>query len=243
MRALGSGGDNPPLIAVVRLPPGTTVSTPGVRPQLAAAFGAAGGAPAPGTRSGSFPSTGDRAFVSRDGRTACDLLYPPADPASSDPYVRALPKIERSVAALRVSGSPVRITGASILEAGGQGGSRSVLAETMIAGGGRAHRPRDRVRLACGAPAAGHRRSGHTVRLHFHRRADLRHDHVVPRAEHRGTDRARRRDRLRAAHRDPVAGRARDRNGQSRGCAARVRHCRPGQCCSPGSPSPSVSPP
>ena len=135
MRAFGSGGDNPPLIAVVRLPPGTTVSTPGVRPQLAAAFGAAGDA-APGTRSASFPSTGDRAFVSRDGRTAFDLLYPPADPASSDPYVRALPKIERSVAALRVSGSPVRITGASILEAGGQGGSRSVLAETMIAGAG-----------------------------------------------------------------------------------------------------------
>ena len=131
----GSGGDNPPLVVVVRLPPGTTADSPGVRAQLAAAFGRATAA-LPGARAASWPSTGDRAFVSADGRTAFGLLYPVPDLASDDPYASALPRLTRAVAGLRVDGAPVLVTGASILSSGGSGGGSSVLAETLLAGAG-----------------------------------------------------------------------------------------------------------
>jgi putative drug exporter of the RND superfamily len=129
----GSGGDNPPLVTVVRLPPGTTVDSPGVRGQLASAFGRAAAA-LPGARTASWASTGDRAFISADRRTAFELLYPVPDLASSDPYAVALPRLARAVAGLRVTGAPVLVTGASILSSGGSGGSSSVLAETLLAG-------------------------------------------------------------------------------------------------------------
>jgi len=131
----GSGGDNPPLVVVVRLPPGITVDSPGVRAQLASVSGRAAAA-LPGARSASWVSTGDRAFVSADGRTAFQLLYPVPDFTSSDPYTAALPGLTRAVAGLRVDGAPVLVTGASILSSGGQGGGSSVLAETLLAGAG-----------------------------------------------------------------------------------------------------------
>ena len=131
----GSGGDNPPLVVVVRLPRGTTADSPGVKSQLAAAFGRAAAA-LPGGRSASWTGTGDRAFVSADRRTAFQLLYPVPDLASSDPYAAALPRLTRAVAGLRVDGAPVRLTGAGILASGGSGGSSSVLAETLLAGAG-----------------------------------------------------------------------------------------------------------
>ena len=135
VREFGSGGDNPPLVVVVRLPPGTTVDSPGVRGQLTAAFGRAAAA-LPGARAASWVSTGDRAFVSADGRTAFGLLYPVPDFTSSDPYAAALPRLTRAVAGLRVDGAPVLVTGASILSSGGSGGGSSVLAETLLAGAG-----------------------------------------------------------------------------------------------------------
>jgi putative drug exporter of the RND superfamily len=135
VRAFGSGGDNPPLVAVVRLPPGTTVDSPGVKGQLAAAFGRAA-ATLPEARAASWPSTGDRAFVSADGRTAFQMLYPVPDFNSSNPYAAALPRLTRAVAGLRVDGAPVLVTGASILSSGGSGGGSSVLAETLLAGAG-----------------------------------------------------------------------------------------------------------
>ncbi len=135
VREFGTGGDNPPLVVVVRLPPGRTVDSSGVRAQLAAAFGQAAAA-LPGARAASWVSTGDRAFVSADGRTAFQLLYPVPDFASSDPYAAALPRLNRAVAGLRVDGTPVLVTGASILSSGGSGGGSSVLAETLLAGAG-----------------------------------------------------------------------------------------------------------
>jgi len=135
VREFGSGGDNPPLVVVVRLPPGATVDSPGVRGRLASAFGRAAAA-LPGARSASWVSTGDRAFVSADGRTAFQLLYPVPDLASSDPYAAALPRLTRATGGLRVDGEPVLVTGASILSSGGSGGGSSVLAETLLAGAG-----------------------------------------------------------------------------------------------------------
>jgi putative drug exporter of the RND superfamily len=132
-RTFGSGGDNPPLVAVVQLPRGTTVNSPGVRAELQTIFAKAAQA-LPGARTASWISTGDRAFVSADGRTTFELIYPIADFASSNPYATALPRLEQAVAGQQVRGVPVRVTGSTILSTGGQGGSSSVLAETLLAG-------------------------------------------------------------------------------------------------------------
>lgn len=129
----GSGGDNPPLVAVVRLPAGSTVDAPGVGSALTDAFGKAGHA-LPGSRTASYPSTKDRGFVSADGRTTFALFYPVPDFRSSDPYSKALPAMTRALDGVRVAGAPVRVTGASVLASGGSSSGNSVLAETLFAG-------------------------------------------------------------------------------------------------------------
>src|SRR5437660_3052974 len=57
-----------PFLPVVTLPSGVTVHSSGVKAQLAQAF-ARISARTPGARVVSYASTGNRAFVSRDGRT------------------------------------------------------------------------------------------------------------------------------------------------------------------------------
>ena len=132
-RTFGSGGSEPPLVAVVRLPRGVTVQSPGVRGQLERAFGKAAAA-LPGARTASWISTGDRAFVSADGRTTFELIYPVASFTSANPYATALNRLDRALASQQVHGAPVRVTGATILSSGGQSGGNSVLAETLLAG-------------------------------------------------------------------------------------------------------------
>src|SRR5262245_66279690 len=70
-----------PLVPVVTLPKGKTVDSAGVRSQLAVIDDRLRGA-LPGSRIASFASTGDRTFVSEDGRTTYVLAYPPPDPNS-----------------------------------------------------------------------------------------------------------------------------------------------------------------
>ena len=131
----GSGGDNPPLVVAVRLPPGASVNSAGVKGELASVFGVPGKA-LPGARIASWISTGDRSFVSADGRTTFELVYPVPAFSGGDPYVTALPRLTAALAGQRVDGSPVFITGSEILSSGGQSGGSSVLAETMLAGVG-----------------------------------------------------------------------------------------------------------
>jgi putative drug exporter of the RND superfamily len=132
-RTFGSGGNEPPLVAVVRLPQGVTVQSPGVRRQLEGTFGRAAAA-LPGARTASWVSTGDRAFVSADGRTTFELIYPVASFTSASPYATALTRLDRALAGQQVHGAPVLVTGATVLSSGGQGGGNSVLAETLLAG-------------------------------------------------------------------------------------------------------------
>ncbi|MBY8876362.1 MMPL family transporter [Actinacidiphila acidipaludis] len=129
----GSGGDNPPLVAVVRLPAGSTPDTPAVRNELTQVFGKAENA-LPGARTASYLTTHDRGFVSADGRTTFALFYPVPDFTTSDPYSKALPAMNRALAGARVAGAPVHVTGASVLASGGSSGGNSVLAETLFAG-------------------------------------------------------------------------------------------------------------
>ncbi len=73
----GNGGDVSPIVPVVQLPDGKTVDSPGVSEQLDAALGRVEAA-LPESRTASFASTGDRAFVSEDGGTTFALVYIPA---------------------------------------------------------------------------------------------------------------------------------------------------------------------
>jgi len=67
----GTGGAKEPLVPVVVLPPGTTVDSAGTT--LGQAFAALAGHT--GLRVVSYATTGDRRFVSADGRTTWGLVY------------------------------------------------------------------------------------------------------------------------------------------------------------------------
>lgn len=134
----GNGGNrvSGPLVPVVQLPEGTTVDSPGVREQLARAFGAVS-ASVPGSRSADFVSTGDRLFVSEDGRTTFGVVwYPPAETAF-DPAGEALDAMRQAAAGTEVAGAPVRITGFDALIAvDDESEGPSVLVEVLIGGVG-----------------------------------------------------------------------------------------------------------
>jgi RND superfamily putative drug exporter len=130
----GSGGDVAPLVPVVRLPNGKTVDSPGAREQLAAALAKVQGA-LPQARIASYASTGDRAFVSEDGRTTFALVYIPAKGGVD----QGLPEARLAQAALAgttVAGSPVEVTGLDALRAVGgddEGVGTGVLLGTLVA--------------------------------------------------------------------------------------------------------------
>jgi hypothetical protein len=69
----GNGGKSDAIVAVTTLPRGTTGDSPGMRGQLAAAFDKIVAA-LPGSRAASYVSTGNRSFVSADGRTTFALI-------------------------------------------------------------------------------------------------------------------------------------------------------------------------
>ena len=73
----GNGGDVAPLVPVVTLPQGKTVDSPGVTRAARAALAKVEAA-LPEASTASYASTGDRAFVSDDGRTTFALVYIPA---------------------------------------------------------------------------------------------------------------------------------------------------------------------
>ena len=130
----GTGGQAQPLVAVVELPDGTTVDTPGITEELRAAFDAVSAA-APVVRIASFASTGDRDFVSEDGRTTFGLIFPTyAGPGSESPET---PAVKEALDGASVAGAPVLLTGLSELDNGGEGSEESdssALVETLVGG-------------------------------------------------------------------------------------------------------------
>jgi RND superfamily putative drug exporter len=133
------GGDRngtAPLLPVVTLPKGETVDSPGVRAELDRLDRRLDEA-LPGARIASYPSTGDRAFVSDDGRTVFALVYPKPDPDSA---FGENPKAEKAASAAvkgaTVSGAPVHLTGFDALaeDGGGDGDGPGVLLEALLGG-------------------------------------------------------------------------------------------------------------
>jgi RND superfamily putative drug exporter len=134
----GSGGDIAPLVPVVTLPKGTTVDTPGVKAELAAALAKVQGA-LPDARISSYASTGDSAFVSRDRRTTYALVSIPLLPGL-EPGQEESRRAQDALEGVIVGGAPVDVTGLDALRAGGAAGagaddtSVSVLVEVLAAG-------------------------------------------------------------------------------------------------------------
>ena len=128
------GGRNAPLLGVVTLPAGTSVSSAPVRAgleQVQAKLRAA----LPGARIASFASTGSRTFVSGDGRTTFVLAYPRPDNQAFGANTRAAKRATAALAGDRVAGAPVYVTGVDALQnqTGGSGGP-GVFLESLLGG-------------------------------------------------------------------------------------------------------------
>jgi RND superfamily putative drug exporter len=134
----GSGGFAQPLVAVATLPPGATVAEARVRADLRRLERRLAGA-LPGARIASYGSTGERAYVSDDGRTTFALAYPrPEEGAGPGGGLepQTIDAARRAVDAVTVGGSPVMLSGRDALEEkpAGEAGPPGFLNETLIAG-------------------------------------------------------------------------------------------------------------
>ena len=133
----GTGGDTAPLLPVVTIPQGESVDSSQVRADLDKLDTKLEQA-LPGSRVASYASTGDKTFVSDDGRTTFAIVYPrpDADSAFGD-NPDAAKDVEAAVAGTKVGGVPVHVTGFDALqqESGGDDGP-GVLLEAVLGGVG-----------------------------------------------------------------------------------------------------------
>jgi RND superfamily putative drug exporter len=131
----GTGGNSAPLIPVVQLPAGRTVETGAVRAELRGVEEKLRAA-LPGARVTGYGSTGDAAFVSRDGRTAFAVAYPTPDP--DQPFgdnPRAERAARKALGGATVGGAPVHLTGWDALNAqSGDSDGPGVLLEALFGG-------------------------------------------------------------------------------------------------------------
>src|SRR4051812_44477436 len=131
----GTGGNSAPLVPVATVRPGHRLDTPRGRRELAQIDARITDAVS-GARVASYASTGDRAFVSADGRTAFALVYPPPGPESnfgSNPEAERAAR--RAFDGMRVAGAPVRLTGLDALSAqSGGGDGPGVFLEAALGG-------------------------------------------------------------------------------------------------------------
>ncbi|HLJ01789.1 MAG TPA: MMPL family transporter [Solirubrobacteraceae bacterium] len=133
-RLLHTGGDVAPLLAVVTMPEGTTVSSPGVAQALGSVERRLHEV-IPGVRTASLAETQSRALVSADGRTTYVLAYPPPDNESFGNNTRAAKAATAALRGVTVAGAPVYVTGFDALQSqtGGSGGP-GVLLESVLGG-------------------------------------------------------------------------------------------------------------
>ncbi|HEU0194660.1 MAG TPA: MMPL family transporter [Gaiellales bacterium] len=135
-RLFGNGGNSAPIVAVVHLPRGTTVGSPGIRAAIGRVDRRIGSAVA-GVRVASYASTASRAFVSADGRTTFVLAYAPPEAGSFGGSPQATRAVSGAVRGLEVGGSPVHVTGLDALDASSTGsGGLGILAEALLGGVG-----------------------------------------------------------------------------------------------------------
>jgi putative drug exporter of the RND superfamily len=135
-RYRGTGGDTAPLVPVVTLPAGESVNSARVKGDLAKVDRRLERA-LPNSRLASYASTGDRAFVSDDGRTTFALIYPQPDPNSAFGENPAAEKAaSRALAGTTVGGESVHLTGFDALmeDSGAGNDGPGVLVEALLGG-------------------------------------------------------------------------------------------------------------
>lgn len=135
-----TGGQTAPFVAVAELPAGTSAASAEVRADLRQLERRLADA-LPGARTASYGSTGDRAFVSADGRTTFAVAYPrpPAQGPPQEVGPEVVAAAERAAERAEVGGADVLLTGQAVLRQASPeegGGEPSVLNETLIAGAG-----------------------------------------------------------------------------------------------------------
>ena len=123
------------IVPVFQLPSGTTVDSPGVKAQIAAAMNRAAAA-VPGSHVVSFGSTGNKAFVSSDGRTTFGIVWIPFKAKRG--FSGATTETDAIRGALQKAppaGAIVHVTGYDALNDSSSGGQGpGVLIEAMIGG-------------------------------------------------------------------------------------------------------------
>jgi RND superfamily putative drug exporter len=124
----GNGGDSPPAVPVITLPAGVTVDSPQARDALSRGFQAV--ARIPSLRVCSYADTGDRRFVSSDGRTTFGLVF--TNTIFAPGTVDLAPQISDALTRALPAGTTVRVTGVNQLSLSGGGGGPGVLAETLL---------------------------------------------------------------------------------------------------------------
>src|ERR1700730_15448047 len=133
----GTGGDNAPLLPVVTLPHGQSLSSPAVRTELRAVEARLQKA-LPGSRTAGYASTSNPAFVSKGGRTTFIVAYPTPDSKQSfNNNPEAAKRATKALAGMTVAGAPVHLTGYDALSVQHSGGNGpGVLVEALLGGFG-----------------------------------------------------------------------------------------------------------
>jgi RND superfamily putative drug exporter len=133
----GTGGNTVPMLPVVTLPAGHSVSSTAVRAELHALETRLTAA-LPGMRVAGYASTGNSTFLSKDGRTTFIVAYAPPDPNQAfGNNPEAAKKAVATLAGATVAGAPVHLTGFEVLAVqSGGGNGPGVLVEAMLGGVG-----------------------------------------------------------------------------------------------------------
>jgi putative drug exporter of the RND superfamily len=129
-RLYGNGAATAPFAAVLALPQGRHVDTAD-RDAIGSAMRVVE-ARLPGSRTVSYAASGDRRFVSRDGRTTFGLIYPPSQPDGQNPVAGALARTRAALAGVAVGGRHFQLTGVDPLSRNSGGGGQGVLVETLL---------------------------------------------------------------------------------------------------------------
>src|SRR4051794_25814349 len=130
-----TGSDTSPLLQVVTLPSGQSATN--FRSQLRSLEDKAEKT-IPKARVAGYGSTGSKAFLSSDGRTAFTIIYPPEDPkAPFGGNPDAEKDLRKAMAGDTVGGAPVHLTGFDALSnQSGGGNGPGVLLEALFGGVG-----------------------------------------------------------------------------------------------------------
>ena len=132
VRMYGNGGSQTPYVPVITVPAGQSVTSKAVQAQTGRVFAAAAAA-LPHARVADYATTGNKAFVTRDGRSTFALIYTP--PVTGFGGRDLGPVITGALHHAAPAGWKTGVTGAQLLANGKPSSSSkgtSVMAEAMI---------------------------------------------------------------------------------------------------------------